>query len=167
MLESSLGHLYDSAVDAFPNTTRRQHATNTIKVVDLKWVPFIGMKTLMIRGTVHNEDREYNPLIIFKRVEYFGEQTAGAAILTASDEKQYFLKKLSLQDHDVLVRCGCKDFFWRFNYYDHVDKSLQGRARKPYTALHNPGTANPTESEGICKHLMKMMKVLSESGIIS
>ena len=69
-IESSLTDLYQSAVEAFPGTTKRQHAIDPITVVNLRWTPFIGMKTLLIRGTAHNEDREYNPLILFKKVAY-------------------------------------------------------------------------------------------------
>ena len=166
-IESSLTDLYQSSVEAFPGTTKRQHATDPITVVNLRWTPFIGMKTLLIRGTAHNEDREYNPLILFKKVAYHESEGRGIVGLAVSGDKKYFLEPISFSENDALVRCQCGDFHWRFQHFDHLDKSLYGRNRKKYEALHNPGSANPLEKEGICKHLMKMMKILDESGIMS
>ena len=165
-LESSLNDLYDSAVAAFPHTTKRQYATDSIKIVQVQWIPFLGMKTLFVKGLAQNEGREYNPIIVLKKVAYHEAQGPGVVPLKASDGETYFLERLSVNDTDVLVRCSCGDFAWRFNYYNHLDKSLQGPKRKKYEALYNPGSANPLQKEGLCKHLMKMAKVLKESEIL-
>jgi len=165
-LESSLNDLYDSAVAAFPHTTKRQYATDSIKIVQVQWIPFLGMKTLFVKGLAQNEGREYNPIIVLKKVAYHEAQGPGVVPLKASDGETYFLERLSGGDTDVLVRCSCGDFVWRFNYYNHLDKSLQGPKRKKYEALYNPGSANPLQKEGLCKHLMKMAKVLKESEIL-
>lgn len=159
-LESSAEELYRSAVKAFPNTKMRQHATHPIVIRELRWTPFVGVKTLFIKGLAQNEDREYGPCILFKGVNYQGK----AVKITASDGLQYSFDKLSLENTDVLVRCNCPDFFWRFNYYDHLDKSLYGTKRKKYES-HGGPPANPLELPGMCKHIMKMTKVISESGI--
>lgn len=165
-LESSLQELYHSAVDAFSNTTKRQHATHPIVITSLQWIPFLGMKTLFVKGLAESGANVYNPLIVFKRVSY--HNTAGPRIISlhASDGKEYFLEQLSVDDTDVLVRCNCKDFYWRFAHFDHLDKSLYGRNRKKYEALYRPGSANPAESPGMCKHLMKLTKVLTESNLL-
>lgn len=165
-LESSLVDLYKSAVEAFPNTTKRQYATDEIVVEDVTWTPFVGMKTLFIKGMIRNEDRKYNSLILFKRVVYHDRNQEGVIPLRASDGKQYFLEQLLMNDTDVAVRCLCQDFRWRWTHTDHLDKSLYGRNRKKYEALYNPGSANPSNSKGMCKHLMKLMQVLRNSDII-
>jgi len=159
-LESSAEELYQSAVKAFPNTTMRQHATHPIVIRELRWTPFVGVKTLFIKGLAQNEEREYGPCILFKGVNYQGK----AVKITASDGLQYNFDKLSLENTDVLVRCNCPDFFWRFNYYDHLDKSLYGTKRKKYES-HGGPPANPMELPGMCKHIMKMTKVIAEAGI--
>jgi hypothetical protein len=163
IIESSLVDLYDSAVKAFPSTTKRQHATNPIKIVELTWVPYKGMKTLFVRGLARNEDRTYNPIIVFKNVQYL---KLGGVQLIDNNGQQHFLERLSLEENDVLVRCGCKDFGFRFNYYNHLDKSLQGTKRTKYESKGVGPPANPQEIPGMCKHLMKMMIVLHNSGII-
>ena len=166
-LESSLNDLYNSTVVAFPKTTKRQYAIDPIKITQLQWIPFLGMKTLFVKGMAKNENREYGPVIVLKRVLYHESQNAGIVPLKASDGKTYFLEKLSNENTDVLVRCNCNDFAWRFSYYNHLDKSLQGPKRKKYEALHNPGSANPAQSPGLCKHLIKLNKILQETSIFN
>ncbi len=161
-IETSLGELYDSAVEAFPRTTMRQYATHTIKITNLRWTPFLGTKVLFVKALAQNEGKEYTPIILFKRVNYAGKQIR----LSASDLQEYHLDRLSLEHTDVLVRCNCKDFYWRFNYYDHLDKALYGTKRKKYESKGGP-PANPKQLPGICKHLMKTVKVLGEAGLFT
>jgi hypothetical protein len=151
--ESSLNDLYDSAVEAFPNTTKRQHVVDTIKISNLRTTPFLGVKTLFSKALAQNEGREYNPIILFKKVKYYKENSNN------------LLEKLSLDDN-VNIRCQCKDFLWRFHHFDHLDRSLYGSNRKKYQAKNNPGSANPMELPGMCKHLMAFAKSLKESGLI-
>ena len=166
IFESSLNQLYQSAVDAFPNTTMRQHATNPIKITNLHWVPYKGMKTLYIRGLAQNEGKEYSPNIVFKQVKYHLDLGVNIITLIDNNDQKYFLEQLSMDDNDVLVRCNCPDFKFRFGYYNHLDKSLQGRKSKKYEG-QGLWESNPTHSPGLCKHIMKLMKVLDESGIVA
>ena len=161
--ESSLNDLYQSAVEAFPRTTKRQHATQPIKIVELTWVPYRGVKTLFVKAMARNEDRVFNPIIVFKKVHYL---ESGSITLKDKNGQQYFIEQLSLQNNDVLVRCQCKDFRWRFNYYDHIDRSLYGSKAAKYEAKGVRPPANPMEMPGMCKHCMKMMEVLREAGIV-
>jgi hypothetical protein len=158
--ESSLKDLYLSAVNAFPKTTKRQHAVDPIIVEELRWIPFLGVKTLFIRGHTRNEDRHYNTIVLFKNVDYQKNEVK----ITASDHKIYNFGKLSLENTDVLLRCNCPDFQWRFNYYNHLDKSLYGSKRRQYE--NDSGVpANPLELPGMCKHLIATVKALKEARI--
>jgi hypothetical protein len=165
-IESSLNNLYQSSVRAFPNTKARQYATNTIKITRLEWVPFLGMKTLFVKGLAQNEGKEYRPIILFKKVIYHENEGPHIATLRANDGYTYFLERLSLDNTDVLVKCSCGDFKWRGIHFNKLDGSLYGRDRKKYEALYNPGSANPQEMPILCKHLMKMMKALAESNVV-
>lgn len=162
LLESSLIDLHQSAVEAFPRTRMRQYATHPIVITNLRWTPFLGMKTLFVKGLAQHEGREYNPIIVLKKVNYKG----GEITITASDGQEYSFDKLSLEQTDVVVRCNCPDFYWRFNYYNHKDKSLYGSKRGPYES-QGGAPANPRELPGMCKHLMKTVTVLKEAGIFS
>ena len=168
LLEATIKELYQSTVDAFPTTGKRQHSTNEIVISKLEWVPFIGMKTLRIKGLAQNKGNrhEYNPLIIFKNVVYHSENGYGLVEITDNAGKTYFLEKLGNDQNDVLIRCNCQDFYWRGTHWDKVKKCLSGPDRKKYEAKYNPGSANPTESMMMCKHIIKLSKVLNTSGLL-
>ncbi len=161
IFESSLEDLYKSAVLAFPKTTKRQHATQPIIIESINWTPFIGMKTLFVKCEARNEDRNYNPIILFKNVDYNKNEIK----ITGIDGKTYQLGRLSLENSQVVLRCNCEDFKWRFNYYNHLDKSLYGTKRSKYEGKGAP--ANPMEMAGMCKHLMKSIEVIKNSGVFS
>lgn len=158
--ESSLEELYASAVRAFPRTTKRQHATQPIVIEELRWTPFLGVKTLFIKAEARNETRHYQPMVLFKGVNYGGR---GVKII-ASDGLEYSFDKLSLENTDVLLRCNCPDFTWRFNYYNWEDASLYGNKRKKYDSQGGP-PANPQQLPGMCKHLMRTVEALRDAGI--
>ena len=69
-LESSLNDLYQSSIEAFPKTSKRQHAIDPIVVKKLYWTPYLGMKTLFTKGLIESGNKEYNPMILFKKVRY-------------------------------------------------------------------------------------------------
>ncbi len=160
--ESSLNDLYDSAVDAFPNTAKRQHAVDPIRITQLSIIPFKGVKTLFFKGLAQNEDREYNPIIVFKAVRYHNGPAANAVEVMADDGIPFYVERLSPKN-DVLVRCECGDFYWRFNYYDHLDHSLQGKKRTKYEGAYR---INPKELPGMCKHLIKLTQALKDADIL-
>jgi len=168
LIETTLHELYLSTIDAFPDTSKRQHSTNEIVITQLEWIPFIAMKTLRVKGLAQNKGNghEYNPIILFKQVEYYDRVGRGIIEIADNIGKTYFLEKLKENETQVLVRCNCNDFYWRGVHFNKLDKSLLGRDRKKYEAKYNPGSANPEEMPILCKHLMKLSKTLSGSGIL-
>lgn len=165
-LEASLEDLYQGAEKAFPKTLKRQHATNTVVVESLYWVPFQGVRTLFVKAMVKNEGRKHESIILFKGVKYKEKEERGAVPLLTSIGKKVFVEQISATEDDVLVRCSCKDFYWRFLHFNKLEGALYGRDRSEYEALHSPGSSNPKEFPGLCKHLIKMTKVLKESNLI-
>jgi len=167
--ESSLLDLYQSTIAAFPNTRRRQHSIDTIQVREVNFTPFLGMKTLFVRGNVLNEENgnAYTPIILFKDVIYHPQREQDEWIeFVASDGRNYVLERLERDANDILVRCNCPDFHWRFNYFDHEDRSLYGRKRRRYEAVTAPGSANPNQMPGMCKHLIKLSTAIRDARIL-
>lgn len=160
--EMSLDQLYHSTVRAFPNTTKRQHITDTIKVVKIDWTPFVGMNTLFVKGLVENEGKMYDTIFLFKGIRY--ETGKDSIPLMASDGMTYHLSKIDEANQDVLVRCNCPDFKWRWNYYNHSTGSLWGAKVRKYESQGGP-PANPKELPGMCKHCLKTVRALSRAGI--
>src|SRR5262245_54059262 len=112
-LESTAEELYASTVKAFPRTTLRQHATHPVVIREVRLTPFVGTKTLFIKGLAQNEEREYNVVVLAKGVDYTGKQ----ATITASDGFKYSFNKLSVENTNILLRCSCPDFRYRFSWY--------------------------------------------------
>ncbi len=158
--ESTINDLYSSAVDAFPRTTLRQHAVDPIRIAQLSIVPYKGMKTIYFKGLAQNEERQYDPVIVFKKVKY---DSPNSIKIVADDGLTYQLEQLSPAINEVNLRCNCKDFYWRFNYYNFLDHSLHGKKRTKYEGNY---PANPKELPGMCKHLMSLVRALTDSGIM-
>lgn len=162
MLESSINDLYKSTVEAFPRTTKRQHVTQPIQIEHMTFVPFLGMKTLLVKASALNETREYNTLILFKNVLY--KENGKLEIPVGKNSVK--LEQLSV-DNDILVRCNCPDFSYRFRHYDKIDKSLYGKDGRKYESKGIGPPANPLEMPGACKHLLKVFEVLGNSGLLT
>lgn len=165
-LEVSLNKLYSDSLAAFPSTTKRQHAIDPVVVEHLDWVPFLGVKTLFIKATIKNEGRKNEAIMLFKGVKYALKEDKKTIPIMASTGQKVFIEQISMDKNDVLVRCSCKDFYWRFMHFDKQESALFGKDRKKYEAMHNPGSSNPKELPGICKHLMKMGKILKSSNLL-
>lgn len=166
--EANLSGLYADTVRAFPRTTKRQHAIDEIVVRQMDWTPFKGVKTLLVKGLAKNEGngKEYKPLILFKKVNYHdSKQNRNWIEIVASDGRKHVFEKIN-NSNEVVVRCDCADFFWRFNYEDSLRKLLYGRVRSKYEAKDNPGSSNPLELPGMCKHLIKLARSLSDAGVL-
>src|SRR4051812_45220874 len=130
--ESTVRDLQQSAIDAFPHTTRRQHATATIAIEAVNYLPFFGVRTLLVRARADNTSDGggvYRPLMLFRNVSYHEGVVPGARTLREQTGQPFILTPVSESGNDVLVRCQCEDFQWRFNYPDYLDSSLYGVKR--------------------------------------
>ena len=163
--ESSFNDLFDSTVRAFPNTRKRQHATAPIRISEVKATPFPGVKTLFLKCRATNEDREYSPMILFKGVAYRDGQGDGVVPVRVSGTETRYIEQLDRTKSNMLVRCDCNDFKWRFNYYDHLDRTLYGNKRAKYEGTGEP--ANPLQLPGMCKHVMAFVRDLSQFGLLA
>jgi len=164
--ESTYSQLYGRIVDAFPNTTKRQYAVDPIQISNVQIIPFVGLRTLFLKADAINEDRQYAPMLLFKNIQYTNSLTSEAIEVSTADGRQVRFHRPLIDENELALRCSCGDFYWRFNYFDHLDRSLYGRKRAKYEAKKVQWSVNPSESPGLCKHLIKMMQVLKESGLV-
>lgn len=164
--ESSFFDLYANIERGFPQTGHRQHATDTIKIKDMRWLPYRGVKTLYVKGLAQNEGREHSPIVVFKRVNYnINENDKMAVTINASDGGIYTFEKLTLNNTDLILRCSCGDFRYRFAWYNRLDHCLYGRVPPKYESKGIRHPVNPMEISGMCKHCIKLIKVLGTAGI--
>jgi hypothetical protein len=168
LYESTALELYKSTVEAFPRTTRRQNSIDMIKIIEMSYLPYLGMRTLFVKGLAKNieNQREYKTILLFKNVVYSKSEGRNTVKFIGSDRKKYLIETLNADKHDVLVRCDCPDFFWRFNHYNSLDGSLHGRKRRKYESKKTGRSVNESKAPGLCKHLIKTIKAVTDSKIM-
>lgn len=161
--ESTIDSLFQKTLSAFPSCRKRQHSIDEIKITELNWTPYLGLKTLFIKGLATNiaNKKQYNSVILFKNINY--TQNENSVQIVASNGRNYSFEKIK-ESTDVLLRCSCPDHYYRSNYYAHLDHSLWGPKRRKYESK-GLWTANPSESPILCKHLIKLILALENAGI--
>ena len=153
---------------AFPNTRKRQHATNEVTISNVQYIPYIGTKLLHVKSSSMSNGHQYAQALQFVRVNFESEDTDSNSTFKASDGTDYHIQPLDLSDINVKVRCSCLDFRFRFADYNSQDKSLVGRAPPLYqrkTTTRPP--VNPTGVPGMCKHLLKLVDMLQQYGLVN
>lgn len=160
---STHDELFTNIETAFPDTKKRQHATNPIRITNLRLIPYIGLNMLDVRATALSDGNQYPVHIQFLNVSFEGD-----AVFTTTDGSEQSIAPIVLSEKHLKVRCTCLDFYFRFSAYNAQDNSLVGRPFKPYvrkTDTHPP--ANPLQLPGVCKHVIKTILTLESMGIIA
>lgn len=165
--ESSLVDLEQSAVRGFPATTKRQHLTGPIHMTGLEITPYVPSKQLRCEAKMQNGGNTYNCVIQFDGVTFEDEDMPTNVTFTATDGEDYNIIPANARNNDVLVRCNCLDFYYRFAVYNQNDGSLYGNPTPPYQRkTNNRPPANPGKVPGLCKHLMKFADFLHQTKIV-
>lgn len=159
--EINLNNLYDSTVNTFPRTTKRQNSIDPIKIVEMHWTPFIGVKTLFIKGLAESSAKVYSPMILFKNVNY---KPSKNIVNIFVNEQKYSFEELS--KNDVMVRCSCLDFGFRGSFANFTNKCLLNKLRKKYESLGIYPPVNPENNPMMCKHIIKLAKALEDAGVV-
>ena len=166
IIELTLPQLHQAAVNAYPQTTKRQHVTDELNVAAIKMIPH--QNALMIRATVTNNNggKSYNTTILIDNVEYEEEDSPTNVTFVGSDGQEHHIKQIQKSQSQAKVRCNCLDLYWRFATWNYNHDSLLGTKPKPYQKTSNRPDVNPQQKPGICKHLMKTIEALQHSNLI-
>ena len=165
--EVTLDDLERDTVFGFPHTTKRQHATGPIQISKMSLIPAVPTQDLICHGTAKSGGNTYEPKILFLEVKYQDEDTNDNVTFTGSDGATYNIVPISLSESNVKVTCNCLDFRWRFSIWNDDRGALYGDPPPPYqrkTTTRPP--ANPNQTPGICKHLIKMTQNLRQAGMV-
>jgi len=166
--EATLHDLERDTVFGFPNTTKRQHATDPIHITQMSLTPARPTGDLICDATAQSGAKTYDPKILFLEVQYEDEDSQSNVTFTASDGDTYNMMPISLSKSNVKVTCNCLDFRWRFSVFNDNRDALYGKPPPPYqrkTETRPP--ANPNGTMGICKHLIKTVEALRQAGLIT
>lgn len=166
LIELTLPKLHKSAVDAFPRTKKRQHATDELKVAGIQFIPYEG--ALKIKAVIKNvnDGKTYDSTIFVNNIVYEKEDSPKLITFTGSDGEDYHIRPIPALSSHAKVHCECLDFRWRFAEWNYNKDALDGKKPDQYIPKTNRPPANPTQSPGICKHLMKMIETLENSNLI-
>ena len=166
--EVTLADLERDTVTGFPNTTKRQHATDPVQIVQMNLTPARPTGDLLCDCAAKSGPKTYDTKILFLEVNYEDEDTPTNVTFTATDGDAYNITPISLSESNVKVRCDCLDFRWRFSVWNDNQDALYGNPPPPYrrkTDTRPP--ANPNRTPGVCKHVIKTVKALRQAGLIA
>jgi hypothetical protein len=165
--ESTYQDLETDIRRGFPNTRKRQNATGPVSITRVEYIPYVNDGVLRAQAVAMSGGNRYQPIIQFREVQYEQENQPTNTTFRAVDNVEYHIQPISLAGSNVKVRCNCLDFYWRFSPYNAGDASLVGSPRPPYNATGQRPPANPTETPGVCKHLIKLVQNLRTARVVT
>jgi hypothetical protein len=168
---ASFDQLYRNIQQAFPDTQKRQHATNEVTVTSMRFIPVRTTAeggALQLGTTTRSNSHEYKQQLLFSDVNYDKEDAEDNVTFKATDGREYHVKPINLNGARIRVNCNCMDFHYRFATWNYDNETLMGRPPKPYqrkTDTRPP--VNPSQVDGMCKHLIKVCNTLEQRGLLS
>jgi hypothetical protein len=150
-----------------PSSVKRQYAVDPIQITQLKLIPYINSNTLQVEAVASSAGKKYDPVILFSGVVFEDTDEGDNITFVGSDNDEYHISPIRLAENTVKVSCTCLDFRWRFALWNNKDGSLLGPPPGPYKKKTNRPPVNPKRVPGVCKHLMKTVIALKQSGIVT
>ncbi len=137
------------------------HIRSTIRVDGLDLNYMKGMKTLTFTGVIHSHETPigYTVILMFKRVDEHEN-------LTEEEIAQGFQPKPSLSNNELLVRCSCPSYRFRFDRANRDHYAGTGARFPTYIRKTNRKPNNPRNIPGLCVHESEFLTYLLERGFI-
>jgi hypothetical protein len=165
--DSTYNQLYTGIVQAFPNTRKRQNATAPVVVSRIEYVPYVNNGVLRVEAEARNGPGRYQPVIQFREVSFAEQGASNTVTFRAADGQEYGIVPIRLAGSNIKVRCTCLDFYHRFSMHNHSDGSLAGNPPPPYVPKGGRPSVNPTQTPGVCKHIIKLVEQLKRARIVT
>lgn len=151
-----------------PPTTKRQYATGPIHIVKMELVPYVNTTDLLVKAQANSagSGKRYNPEVLFLDVVYEDADQPDNVTFTGADGNEYNIEPINLKTSACKVRCTCLDFYYRFANQNAGSDALYGPPPPPYRRkTENRPPANPGNTPGLCKHIIKTVDELVRSGL--
>lgn len=164
--EATYAELERNTLNSMPPTDKRQNATPRVRVDKLELVPARESGALMVKASIVGEHSKYHTSVLFEDVIYDDADQADNVTFTGSDNNDYHIEPIELARNNVKVNCSCLDFYWRFATWNHQANSLDGDPPPPYVKRTTRPPVNPAKVPGVCKHILKTIEALQNSGVV-
>lgn len=153
------GKLARNTPKVSPGSINNANQSARIRNLDLRYDK--GVRTITFYGEVSSSHKpsSYSVMISFKGVlENDG----------LSDEEilQGYQPKPSLSRHEVLIRCSCPSYRFRFDKANRMNRAGTGARFPAYHRLTARKPNNPHNLPGFCKHALEFIEYLQRQGFI-
>lgn len=145
LIETTLNQLHNSTTSTFPNRAD----TASVRIKQKQYLKYDSDK-LLVKAFCGGETNDYELNILFQGVQF--TQPNDPESVTLGD---LVIKQLS-SDLQIKVSCSCEDFKWTFAWYNSNDGSLMGNPPSPYQSTSERPPRNPSQTSGMCKHLIRL-----------
>lgn len=164
--ETTYSELEQNTMNFIPPSEKRQWATDPIQIVQIKLTPYEQSDALEAHCTANSEGSKYQTIILFDSVIFEQEDQGDNVTFLGTDNEEYNISPINLNNSNVKVRCECLDFRWRFAIYNSRDQSLYGDPPGNYQKQTDRPSVNQRNVPGVCKHLMKTVIALRDAGLV-
>lgn len=142
-----------------PGSIDNASQASKISNLDLRYDK--GVRTLTFYGTVRSTRsfHSHSVILTFKNVK----PTDG---LTKEEIAAGFQPKPSLDKNEVMMRCSCLSYRFRFDYANRLHGAGTGARFRTYHRKTNRKPNNPNNLAGFCKHALEFVEYLQRQGFI-
>jgi hypothetical protein len=161
----------NEAVRYTDSIRKLQYKAGKVSAIDFKYL--IKEKQLYINSQARSSDgsRIYKASIVFKGLpaKKDMEDTFILPYSSKGHGVDFYIKQPT-SSTEVMLRCQCPDYYFMWEFWNKQRKALLGPHKK-YVRLTPPPPdgrpfVNPSEAPGCCKHLLAMIKMLTENKIL-
>lgn len=167
LLELSVYHLDRSTQNQFGDDRESRAAKTGVANVEFSTAQNEGKTELDVKAVVKGSSgMTYKPMIIFKNVKLQDADSPQNVTVVDYNGKELHIDPESVKSSNVMVRCDCMDFYWRFANWNLKHKALLGDKPGAYVKKTNRPPVNPMQKPGVCKHLYKLVQQLRGKGLL-
>lgn len=153
------GTLARNTAEVSPGSIDNASQAARISHLDLRYNK--NFKTLTFYGEVRSTNgfAGHSVMLVFKNVK----REDG---LTKEELAAGYQPKPSLSKHEVMMRCSCASYRFRFDYANRSHGVGTGAKFKIYHKKTNRKPNNPYNLPGFCKHALEFVTYLQQQGFI-
>ena len=162
LIETPLSQLYNNTMSSFD--TPRQQTAGRVQVIQKIFIPAPNNGMVEVAAKTRSSAKMYQTRMRFDDIQFVEAEEGGGrnTTFTASDGQEYTIEPVSYGNNDVKVSCGCLDFYYRFSVWNDRDGSLYGNPPPPYVKKTDKEPVNPSQTPGLCKHLIALTNELRQ-----